>query len=209
MRRFRVIIAVLALAALVFQADADPTHVLAKEPDGGCQNMSAVEASERFKHLDGSSSALSEWTETMISLIHRGPRVQGKMPYGFMSYGNFAQSDRQYVLTGAWLNGKRFEIVCTPDIGARHVRVIPAACPKNAEAANRRYGGRWTEGPVPPFSGIRNIMGYEGNPRRSIGSFTVPHQAIVVVMEREGQFDQYFPGDVVPPTHRLQLTCYI
>lgn len=210
MRRFQAVILVTVLAALVLQSDAVPVGVLAKESNGGCQGMDAIEATERFTRLDGSPSDLSEWTPTETSLIHRGPRVKGKMPYGFMAYGNFAKRDRHYVLAGTQLRGKRFETTCTPDIGASYVRIIPTTCPKNLEIANRRYGGKWIEGPVPPFSGIRNILGFSKNsPRWALGSFTVPHQAIVTVMEHEGQFDTYFPGDIVPPSYRLQLTCYI
>ncbi len=179
--------------------------------------MDAVEATERFKHLDGSLSHLSEWEYTDIGLAHRGPVVRGRVPAGnFFIYGRSQRDpDRWYTLEGAIYKGRNFEIICTPDMGVHHTKFPPRSCPATVKDAVDQIGGRkdgkgWSQGSVEPFSGVVSILGYyRRSPRFNLGSFTVPFQAQVIVHEREDQFDVYGPGDSVPPSHMVEIICYI
>lgn len=185
--------------------------------NGGCQGMDKVEATERFRHLDGSPSRFSEWEHTDIGLAHRGPVVRGKVPAGnFFIYGKSRKEPgRWYTLEGAIYKGKRFEIICTPDMGVNHTKYPPRLCPATVKDAIKDIGGRkdgkgWNTGSVEPESGFSSLLGYyRRSSRFNLGSFTVPFQAKVVVHESEAQFDEYGPGDLVPPSHMLIVICYI
>lgn len=191
--------------------------VQSKSPLGGCQGMDRVEATERFKHLNGSLSHPSEWKYTDIGLAHRGPVVRGRVPAGnFFIYGRSQRDpDRWYTLEGAIYKGRNFEIICTPDMSVHHTKFPPRSCPATVKDAIKRIGGRkdgkgWSQGSVEPFSGVTSILGYyRRSSRFNLGIFTVPFQAQVVIHEKEDQFDVYGPGDSVPSSHMLIITCYI
>lgn len=195
-------------------ASSETSSVLAlvrsSSANGGCQGMDKIEASERFRHLDGSPSALSEWIPKVDVLVHKGPTVvRGKMPFGFYAVGKFLIPNRYYTLGGAKLIGRRFQIWCTPHA---FVQVPPRNCPQTAEAAWSNLGGRklkWQEGVVEPFTGVSSIVGYfVKNLRNSLRSFTVPHQSIVTRYTGDGQFMDYFPGEWVPKSRQIGIACY-
>lgn len=221
-RRFLALtgVAILSLSISVSSAasESQVVDLLAVAPSTGqCQGMDMVEASERFKHLDGSPSDLSEWKHTDIGLAHRGPIVRGRVPAGnFFIYGKSQRKvGRLYTLEGVLYKGRNFEIICTPDMGVYHTKFPPRECLVTVKDAIKEIGGRkdgkgWSQGSVEPFSGVSSILGYyRRSSRFNLGSFTVPFQAQVIIHESEEQFDVYGPGDSVPPSHALVIICYI
>lgn len=200
-----------AVLSIVIGTSAESSSpAVVSSAGAGCQGMNRVEASKTFRHLDGSPSALSEWIPQMEVLIHKGPIVRGKMPFGFYAVGKFLIANRYYTLGGAKLIGRRFQIWCASS--RSFVEKPPSDCPQTAQASWRNLGGRklkWQEGAVEPFSGVRSVVGYfVTNPRNFLGWFTVPHQGIVTRYKNDGQFEEYFPGERVPSWGMLGITCY-
>lgn len=198
-----------------------PAPVVATSPSGGsnpigseCQGMTKSEATVTFRHKDGTRSSMSEWARNGNVLTHEGPVVMGVSGENYFVYGRSrGNPGRTYTLEGVAYKGRNFQVWCLTDVVTNHTDVPPEACPQTVDEAVDWRGGNpedWGVVEWSPYSGIRNVAAYSG--KEELGSFTVSLQSLVEITlpEVDGvvEFQLYGPGDLVPPTNVVFITCY-